>query len=55
MIPIMQDRIAFLASLFPYLSGVKFLRHKQRVERMIDKWKERIKHQEIFELLEDWA
>lgn len=55
MIPIMQDRIAFLASLFPYISGVKFLRHKQRVERMIDKWKERIKHQEIFELLEDWA
>lgn len=55
MIPIMQDRIAFLSSLFPYLSGVTFLKHKQRVERMVDKWKERIKHQEIFELLEDWA
>ena len=55
MIPIMQARIAYLSSLFPYLSGVKFLRHKQRVKEMIDIWKERIKHQEVLELLGDWA
>ena len=54
MIPYMQNRITYLLSLIPYLSGMKYLKHKQRVEKYIDIWKERIKQEEIQELLEDW-
>lgn len=54
MIPYMQKRITYLSSLIPYLSGVKYLKHKQRVEHYIEIWKERIKQEEIRELLEDW-
>lgn len=54
MIPYMQNRITYLLSLIPFLSGVKYLKHKQRVEQYIDIWKERIKQEEIQELLEDW-
>ncbi len=53
MIPYMQNRIAYLSSLIPSLSGVKYLKHKQRIEQYIDIWKERIKQEEIQELLED--
>lgn len=54
MIPYMQNRITYLSSLIPYLSGVKYLKHKRRVERYIEIWKERINQEEIRELLEDW-
>lgn len=54
MIPYMQNRITYLSSLIPYLSGIKYLKHKQRVEKYIDVWKERIKQEEVRELLEDW-
>lgn len=54
MIPYMQNRINYLSSLIPYLSGMKYLKHKQRVEKYIDVWKERIKQEEVRELLEDW-
>lgn len=54
MIPYMQNRIDYLASLIPYLSGLKYLKHKQRVEKYIDNWKEHIKQEEIRELLENW-
>ena len=54
MIPYMQNRITYLSSLISSLSGVKYLKHKQRVEKYIDVWKERIKQEEIRELLEDW-
>lgn len=54
MIPYMQNRITYLSSLIPYLSGVKYLKHKQRVERYIEIWNERINQEEIRELLEDW-
>ena len=54
MIPYMQNRITYLSSLMPYLSGMKYLKHKQRIENYIDAWKERIKQQEIQELLENW-
>lgn len=55
MIPYMQNRITYLSSLIPYLSGVKYLKHKQKVEYYIEIWKERIKQEEIRELLEDWS
>lgn len=54
MIPYMQNRITYLSSLIPYLSGVKYLKHKQIVEHYIEIWKECIKQEEIRELLEDW-
>lgn len=51
-IPYMQERITYLASLMPLLSGVECLKHKQKVERDIEIWKARIKSEEIQELLE---
>ena len=52
MIPYMQERITYLTSLLPMLSGLKFLKHKQRVKNDIDNWRAWIKHEEIKELLE---
>lgn len=52
MIPYMQERITYLTSLIPLLSGVKYLKHKQKVEHDIEIWKDRIKNEEIRELLE---
>ncbi|MEA5040600.1 MAG: ATP-binding protein [Clostridiaceae bacterium] len=52
MVPYMQERITYLSSLLPMLSGVKYLKHKQRIKRDIETWKSRIKHEEIDELLE---
>ena len=52
MIPYMQERIIYLTSLMPLLSGVEYLKHKQKVEHDIEIWKNRIKSEEIQELLE---
>ena len=52
MIPCMQERIAYLSSLLPMLSGIKYLQHKKRVLTEIEIWQERIKREEIEELLE---
>ena len=52
MIPYMHERITYLTSLLPMLSGLKFLKHKQKVQNDIDIWRERIKREEIKELLE---
>ena len=54
MIPYMQARIDYLSSILPSVSGSKYLRQKQRVERDIEGWKARIQSEEIEELLEDW-
>lgn len=51
MIPYMQERITYLSSLLPILSGIEYLRHKKRIESDIETWKSRIKHEEIDELL----
>lgn len=53
-IPYMRARIDYLSSLLPSVSGLKYLRQKQRIERDIESWKERIRAEEIEELLEDW-
>jgi hypothetical protein len=52
MIPYMQERITYLTLLMPLLSSIKYLKHRQRVERDIEIWKNRIKSEEIRELLE---
>lgn len=54
MIPYMQERIEYLRSLIPLVFGIKYLKQKQRIEREIDCWKERIRSEEIRELLESW-
>ena len=52
MIPYMQERITYLTSLMPLLSSVKYLKHKRKIEQDIETWKNRIKSEEIRELLE---
>ena len=42
-----QEQIDFLKSLFPLVSGSKFLRHKIRIQKEIDYLKERIEEEEI--------
>ena len=54
MIPYMQERIEYLRSLLPLVSGIKYLKHKQRIEQEVDCWKERIRSEEVRELLESW-
>lgn len=54
MIPYMQERIEYLRSLIPLVFGIKYLKQKQRIEREIDCWKERIRSEEVRELLESW-
>lgn len=54
MIPYMQERIEYLRSLLPLVSGIKYLKQKQRIEREIDCWKESIHSEEVRELLESW-
>lgn len=54
MIPYMQERIEYLRSLLPLVSGIKYLKQKQRIEQEIDCWKERIRSEEVRELLESW-
>ena len=55
MIPYMQERIEYLRSLLPLVSGLKYLKQKQRIEREIGCWKERIHSEEVCELLESWC
>lgn len=54
MIPYMQERIEYLSSLLPSVSGLKYLKQKQRIERDIDGWKAQIRSEEVSELLESW-
>lgn len=54
MIPYMQERIDYLRSLLPLVSGIKYLKQRQRIEREIECWRERIHSQEVRELLESW-
>ena len=55
MIPYMRERIEYLRSLLPLVSGLKYLKQKQRIELEIDCWKERIHSEEVRELLEFWC
>ena len=54
MIPYMQERIEYLRSLLPLVSGIKYLKQKQRIESEIGCWKESIHSEEVRELLESW-
>ena len=54
MIPCMQERMEYLRSLLPLVSGIKYLKQKQHIEREIECWKERIHSEELRELLQSW-
>lgn len=54
LIPYMQKRIDYLTSLLPSMTGVKYLKHRQRIQRDIEAWKARIYNEEIRELLDNW-
>ena len=51
-IPYMQEQTDYLRSLLPLVSGIKYLKQKQRIKREIAGWKERIRSEEVRELLE---
>ena len=51
MIPYMQERIEYLTSILPLLSGIDYLRHKRKVEQDIEIWRNRIRREEIDELM----
>ncbi|MDN4085097.1 hypothetical protein [Paenibacillus polymyxa] len=51
MIPYMEARIAFLESLLPALTGINYLKHKQRVLRSIEVWRRGIEREQIDEVL----
>jgi len=51
LIPYMQQRIDYLFSILPLLSGIAFLKHKQKVLDDIEVWRCQIKNEEIEELL----
>ena len=53
MIPYIQARIDYFLSLKPLLTGVKFLKHRQRIEQRIAYWTKQIKDEEIQELLDN--
>ncbi|GLI06236.1 hypothetical protein YDYSG_22660 [Paenibacillus tyrfis] len=53
MIPYMEARISFLESVLPALTGLTYLKHKQRIERSIETWRREIEREQIDEVLSD--
>lgn len=53
MIPHIEVKIAFLESLLPALTGLTYLKHKQRVQRSIEMWRRSIEREQIDEVLRD--
>ena len=54
LIPAIQQRIDFLSSLLPSVSGLKYLRQKNYIEKKIEEIRSELYEQEIRELLEAW-
>ena len=50
-VPAMWKRIDYLSSLIPILSGVNYIEHRLRVEKEIQIWEDRIKEEEIEQLI----
>ncbi|MEX1029971.1 MAG: hypothetical protein WDZ91_07990 [Paenibacillaceae bacterium] len=51
MILYMEARISFLESLLPALTGLAYLKHKQRIQRSIEGWRRDIEREQIDEVL----
>ncbi|MFS0840375.1 hypothetical protein [Paenibacillus sp. 1P03SA] len=52
MIADMEKRISFLESLLPSLTGIAFLKHKQKIARDIEYWKKLIEREQVEEVFE---
>ena len=50
-IPDLQNRINFLNSLLPLVSGINFLKHSMRIRERIEMWKSQIKAEEMNAIL----
>ena len=46
-VPAYQRQIDFLESLYPLVPGVKYLKHKTRIQKDVDMLKNMIKHEEV--------
>ena len=48
----LTSRIKYMEQILPCLSGLKFIRHKKRIENIIDALREKIRQEEISDILE---
>lgn len=51
-IPLLQNRIDYLESLLPLLSGIKYIKHKQKIEKHIGLLQDCIREEEIKDMFE---
>lgn len=54
MIPYIEERISFLESLLPVFNGLTYLKHKRRIEGLIEAWRKEIEREQINEVLSDF-
>lgn len=52
-IPYLTSRIKYMEQILSCLSGIKFIKHKKRIEDIIDGLREQIRQEEIREILEN--
>lgn len=52
-IPLYQTRIDFYKSLYPFVSGTKFLKHKNEIRQRVERLQDAIKQEEVHIALED--
>lgn len=50
-VPYLTSRIKYMEQILPYLSGLKFIKHKKHIEGIIDDLKEEIRQEEINNIL----
>lgn len=51
-VPYLTSRIKYMEQILPCLSGLKFIKHKKRIENIIDALREEIRQEEISDILE---
>uniref|UniRef100_UPI003FEFC9F4 nSTAND3 domain-containing NTPase n=1 Tax=Gemmiger formicilis TaxID=745368 RepID=UPI003FEFC9F4 len=54
-VPVIERRIEYFKSLLPLISGVKYLKHRQKIETRIENLENHIKYVEVQELLEEFG
>lgn len=50
-VPYLTSRIKYMEQILPCLSGMKFIKHKKRIESVIDALREKIRQEEISDIL----
>lgn len=46
-VPAYQEQIGFLESLYPIVSGIKFLRHREKIKSEVEQLRDRIKQEKV--------